>query len=176
MTKLKLAAYLAAFFLGLLLGSKYTGAIKDSEISSIEQEHEKHLRLTAEANAEIILKQEKDNEDLMVRLSKVEQKGYEDLKDVKENTDRIITDLRDNNKRLSLLPSKTPNSCSGSEANNPKSTSVDDGTGERIDVHPRIAENLFQMSGRADQCSVKLTALQQWTKELLIKYGVKEND
>lgn len=171
--KLILSGLLTA--LAFSFGWWVNGAIKDSEISSLKLEQSEYIRSVAEANAEVILNQKKANEDLMTRLSDLETKNYEDLKSAKENTDRLVSNYERGLERLRVrLSDKTSSSCSGSVQSDSSTSGVDDGEGTYGELHPTTSANLVAMTGQADQCSVKLTALQDWVLELIKNKGEKK--
>lgn len=150
-----IAVLLAAFFAGWLANGWRLGG----QIAEIRQDHETQLRLTAEANAAVILKQQADQQALAAKLAALDQQRYTELRNAQENTDRLAAELAASNRRLSVRAScpAVPAAASAS--------GVDAGT-QRADIHPEDAAAIVRITGDADACAVKLSALQEWAREI----------
>lgn len=125
--------------------------------------HETFLRKVAEANAAVILKQQAERRTLEVRLDTLDQQRYGELRHAQQENDRLSATVADGSRRLSVRAS-CPAAASGlSSATG--AGSLDDGA-QRADIHPEDAGRIVAITGDADACAVKLTALQDWAREV----------
>lgn len=125
--------------------------------------HETHLRQVAEANAAVILKQQAERQDLEGRLAANDQQRYGELRHAQQEIERLSAAVADGSRRLSVRAS-----CSAAAGGVSASTGagrVDDGS-QRADIHAEDARRIVAITGDADACAVKLTALQEWAREV----------
>lgn len=151
------AALLAAFFAAWLIQGWRLGG----QMSEMQAEWSETLRKTAEANAAVILKQQKDRQALETQLASLDEQRYGELRHAQQNTDRLASELADTRRRLSVRAS-----CPAAGVPAAASPgSVDAGT-QRVDIHPADAAAIVRITGDADQCAVKLSALQEWARSV----------
>ncbi|MHC3750680.1 lysis system i-spanin subunit Rz [Stutzerimonas stutzeri] len=125
--------------------------------------HETFLRQVAEANAAVILKQQAERLDLEGRLAASDQQRYGELRHAQQEIERLSAAVADGTRRLSVRAS-----CPASAGSVSASTGagrLDDG-GQRADIHEEDARRIVAITGDADACAMKLTALQEWAREV----------
>lgn len=158
-----LAAGLAA---AVLLGLAAAGAWSwqsnayGRELADLRSAHATQLLLIAQASERAIRDQADARLLLENKLQLLDEQRYGELRNAQANTDRLSAELAAATRRLSVRTA--PGSATGVPAA-PGSASVDDGA-ERIDIHPATAAGIVRVAGEADQCAVKLTALQEWAR------------
>lgn len=152
------AALLAAFFVGWLANGWRLGG----QMSEMRSEWSETLRKTAEANAAVILKQQKESQALAAELASLDEQRYGELRHAQENTDRLAGELASARSRLRFRID--PASCPAVSAT-ADATSVDAGT-VFANIHPADAAAIVRITGDADQCAVKLSALQDWARSV----------
>lgn len=134
-----------------------------SVASKAQAEYQTHLRQVSEANAAVILKQQAERQDLEIRLAANDQQRYGELRHAQQEIDRLSAAVADGSRRLSVRAS-CPAAASG--------LSAATGTGrmgngaQRADIHEEDARRIVAITGDADACAVKLTALQEWAREV----------
>lgn len=134
-----------------------------SDASKAQAEHQTHLRQVAEANAAVILKQQAERRTLEVHLDTLDQQRYGELRHAQQEIERLSAAVADGSRRLSVRAS-----CPASAGSVPAATGsgrVDDGS-QRADIHEEDARRIVAITGDADACAVKLTALQEWAREV----------
>jgi len=134
-----------------------------SDAAHAQAEHQNHLRQVAEANAEVILKQQAERLDLEGRLTANDQQRYGELRHAQQEIERLSAAVADGARRLSVRAS-----CPASAGSVSASTGagrLDDGS-QRADIHEEDARRIVGITGDADACAVKLTALQEWAREV----------
>lgn len=134
-----------------------------SAASKAQAEYQAHLRQVAEANAAVILKQQAERQDLEGRLAANDQQRYGELRNAQQEIERLSAAVADGSRRLSVRAS-CPASA-GSVSASTGAGSVDDGS-QRADIHEEDAGRIVAITGEADACAVKLTALQEWAREV----------
>lgn len=125
--------------------------------------HETHLRQVAEANAEVILKQQADRRTLEARLDTLDQQRYGELRHAQQEIERLSAALADGSRRLSVRAACP--AAAGSVSAATGAGRLDDGS-QRADIHEEDARRIVAITGDADACAVKLTALQEWAREV----------
>lgn len=134
-----------------------------SVASKAQAEYQTHLRQVAEANAAVILKQQAERLDMESRLAANDQQRYGELRHAQQEIERLSAAVADGSRRLSVRAS-CPAAASG--------LSAATGTGrmgngaQRADIHEEDAGRIVAITGDADACAVKLTALQEWAREV----------
>ena len=126
-------------------------------------EHQNHLRQVAEANAAVILKQQAERQDLEGRLAANDQQRYGELRHAQQEIDRLSAAVADGSRRLSVRASCP--AAAGDVSAATRTGSLDDGS-QRADIHEEDARRIVAVTGDADACAVKLTALQEWAREV----------
>lgn len=150
---------LLALLVGIAIGWAINGWRLGSDLSELRADHAQQLERIAAAQAAAIAEQQQIRDQLMQQLAAIDQQRYQELTHAQENTDRLAADLAAARQRLRVRID--PASCGGV----PSATSpagVDDGAGARADLHPAVAAGVVRVTGRADQCRARLTALQEW--------------
>jgi prophage endopeptidase len=126
-------------------------------------DHQAFLRQVAEANATVILKQQAERQDLESRLAANDQQRYGELRHAQQEIERLSAAVADGSRRLSVRAS-----CPVAASGVPAATGtgrLDDGA-QRADIHEEDARRIVAITGDADACAVKLTALQEWAREV----------
>lgn len=134
-----------------------------SDAAQAQAEHQTHLRQVAEANAAVILKQRAERQDLEARLAANDQQRYGELRHAQQEIERLSAAVADGTRRLSVRAS-----CPAAAGDVSAATGtgrLDDG-GQRADIHEEDARRIVGITGDADACAVKLTALQEWAREV----------
>lgn len=134
-----------------------------SDAAQAQAEHQTHLRQVAEANAAVILKQQAERQDLEGRLAANDQQRYGELRHAQQEIERLSAAVADGTRRLSVRAS-----CPAAASDLSAATGagrVDDGS-QRADIHEEDARRIVAITGDADACAVKLTALQEWAREV----------
>lgn len=163
---LKLVPTWAYLVLGLFLavGVQQVRVMSaQSGASKAQAEHQNHLRQVAEANAAVILKQQAERLDLESRLAAKDQQRYGELRHAQQEIERLSAAVADGSRRLSVRAS-CPAAAGGVSASTGAGR-VDDGS-QRADIYEEDARRIVGITGDADACAVKLTALQEWAREV----------
>lgn len=134
-----------------------------SDASQAQAEHQAHLRQVAEANTAVILKQQAERQDLEGRLAANDQQRYGELRHAQQEIERLSAAVADGSRRLSVR-ANCPASA-GSVSASTGAGRLDDGA-QRADIHEEDAGRIVGITGDADACAVKLTALQEWAREV----------
>lgn len=134
-----------------------------SDAAQAQAEHQTHLRQVAEANAAVILKQQAERQDLEGRLAANDQQRYGELRHAQQEIERLSAAVADGSRRLSVR-ANCPASA-GSVSASTGAGRLDDGA-QRADIYEEDARRIVAITGDADACAVKLTALQEWAREL----------
>ncbi len=153
------AALLAAFCAAWMIQGWRLGG----QMSEMQAEWAETLRKTAEANAAVILKQQAERQDLEGRLAANDQQRYGELRHAQQEIERLSAAVADGTLRLSVRAS-----CSAGAGGVSASTGsgrLDDGS-QRADIHEEDARRIVGITGDADACAIKLTALQEWAREV----------
>lgn len=150
--------------LAVVAGGQQVRVLSAQSVASKAQaEHQAHLRQVAEANAALILKQQAERQDLEGRLAANDQQRYGELRHAQQEIDRLSAAVADGSRRLSVRAN-----CPASAGRVSASTGagrLDDGA-QRTDIHEEDAGRIVGITGDADACAVKLTALQEWAREV----------
>jgi len=134
-----------------------------SVASKAQAEHQAHLRQVAEANAAVILKQQADRRTLEAHLDTLDQQRYGELRNAQQEIERLSAAVADGSRRLSVRASCP--AAAGSVFAATGAGRLDAGS-QRADIHEEDARRIVAITGDADACAVKLTALQEWAREV----------
>jgi len=134
-----------------------------AELAQVRAGHAAELQVIAETGAMALAEQQRARAALEARLAKSETLYYGKLKDAEKNTDRLVADLSAARQRLRVRTA--PAACGDGVPAAAIAASLDDG-GQRADIHPEDAAALVRITGEADACAVKLTALQEWARSV----------
>jgi len=150
--------------LAVVAGGQQVRVLSAQSVASKAQaEYQTHLRQVAEANAAVILKQQAERQDLESRLAANDQQRYGELRHAQQEIDRLSAAVADGSRRLSVRAS-----CPAAAGDVSAATGagrLDDGS-QRADIHEEDARRIVAITGGADACAVKLTALQEWAREV----------
>lgn len=156
-------AVLALMALSAAGAWKWQGNAYGKRLADQATDHETFLRQVAEANAAVILKQQAERADLEGRLAANDQQRYGELRHAQQEIERLSAAVADGSRRLSVRAS-CPASA-GSVSVSTGASRMDDGS-QRADIHEEDARRIVSITGDADACAVKLTALQEWAREV----------
>lgn len=108
--------------------------------------------------------QQRERQKQAKRLTALDTQHYQELRNAQKETDRLRADLSAGRRRLYVDTTPNQDSTRSDSVLTGTSTSrLDDGT-VRAALHPTIAGRLVDIAGGADECSRKLTGLQDWVK------------
>lgn len=132
-------------------------------LASLELDHARTLGDISTAAAVQLKLRQAQRAELEARLSAVDRQRYQELTHAQQTTDRLTADLAAARQRLSV---RTTGHAGGNGVPAGTGTArVDDGV-ERADIHPEDAAAIVRLTGEADRCAVKLSALQGWVVEV----------
>lgn len=151
--------WIAYVMIGLGLGSWITGNSKNNEIAQIHKDYSDAAKLTAELHLEVLQDREHEQLELRKQLQALDDQRYGELTHAQGVIDQLSADLLTAKRRLSVRTAPSTGSCSVSSGG--ASPSLDDGAGERRDIHPEDAAAIVRLTGEADQCRAKVTGLQE---------------
>lgn len=157
------AAVLALMALSATGAWQWQGNAYGKRLADQAQAHETFLRQVAEANASVILKQQAERLDLESRLAASDQQRYGELRHAQQEIERLSAAVADGTRRLSVRAS-----CPAAAGGVPEAAGasrLDDGS-QRANIHEEDARRIVAITGDADACAVKLTALQEWAREV----------
>jgi len=98
------------------------------------------------------------------RLAAIDAQHYQEMTYAQDSVDQLAADLAAARRGLSVRIN--PATCPGAVPATPGAASLDAAAGARAELHPATAAGIVRVTGRADQCSVRLTALQAWAREI----------
>ena len=131
----------------------------------LSAEHDRQAAQDAKVASQAFAEQQHARQLLEQQLADLDKQHYQELSHAQENTDRLSADLAAAHQRLRVRV--TAGSCSAGPV--PASTGgagVDDGAGAWADVYPATAAGAVRVTGRADECRARLTALQAWVRDV----------
>jgi len=134
-----------------------------SVASKAQAEYQTHLRKVAEANAAVIRKHQAERLALEQHLATLDQQRYGELRHAQQEIERLSAAVADGTRRLSVRASCP--AAAGSLSAATGAGRLDDGS-QRADIHEEDARRIVGITGDADACAVKLTALQEWAREV----------
>jgi len=156
-------AVLALMALSAAGAWQWQGNAYGKQLADQATAHEAFLRRVAEANAAVILKQQAERRDLEGRLAANDQQRYGELRHAQQEIERLSAALADGSRRLSVRAACP--AAAGSVSAATGAGRLDDGS-QRADIHEEDARRIVAITGDADACAVKLTALQEWAREV----------
>lgn len=148
---------------GLLLGMTLQGWRLGAELAEQGEQHSSQLQRIADTNAAALAAQQQARQHLEQQLAAIDTQRYQELTNAQDHTDRLAADLAATRQRLRVRID--PASCPGLPAAT-GAAGLDDGAGARADLHPADAAALVRVTGRADECRARLTALQEWARSV----------
>lgn len=152
---------LLALLVGIAIGWAVNGWRMGVELSDLRADHAQQLERNAVAQAAAIAEQQQIRAQLEQQLAAIDQQRYQELTHAQTTTDALAADLAAARQRLRVRidPASCPSLSAATGA-----AGLDDGAGARADLHPSAAAGVVRVTGRADQCRVRLTALQEWVR------------
>ncbi|MNZ77449.1 Bacteriophage lysis protein [compost metagenome] len=152
---------LLALLVGIAIGWAVNGWRMGVELSDLRAGHAQQLERNAAAQAAAIAEQQQIRAQLEQQLAAIDQQRYQELTHAQTTTDALAADLAAARQRLRVRidPASCPSLSAATGA-----AGLDDGAGARADLHPSAAAGVVRVTGRADQCRARLTALQEWVR------------
>lgn len=145
-----------------VLSAQSVAAEAQTKLSSYRAEISERDKLAAVAALEESQRRQAERTALLNRLADQDAKHYQELTDVQTENDRLSADLRATRQRLSV---RTAARCPAGVPAAASTGRLDDAA-ERADIHPEDAAAIVRITGDADRCAVKLTALQEWARSV----------
>lgn len=128
--------------------------------------HDRQAAKDAAVANQAFTEQQRARQQLEQHLASIDQQHYQELQHAQETTDQLSADLATARQRLRVRIA--PGSCSaGTVPATASAPGVDDGAGTRAELYPATAEGLVRVTGRADECRARLTALQAWARTVM---------
>lgn len=131
--------------------------------------HSESLAEIARAAAHQVQTQQAKRTVLEQQLAAIDEQHYKELQNAQTVTDALTADLATARQRLSVRITGPACSSGMPTATNP--AGMDDDPGTRAELHPSTAAGVIRVTGRADMCRARLSALQSWVRIQLA--GVK---
>lgn len=131
--------------------------------SDLKAEHAAYLEAISREHAQKLVVLAGEQKATQQRLSALDQQRYGELRHAQQEIERLSAAVADGSRRLSVRAA-----CPAAGADLPGRTvasGLDDGA-QRADIHPADAGRIVAITGDADACAVKLTALQEWAREV----------
>lgn len=148
-----------AFGAGMVVRGWWAAAI----ISDLNAEHAAYREAISREHAQNLVVLAGEQKALQQRLATLDQQRYGELRHAQQEIDRLSAAVADGSRRLSVRAS-----CPASAGDVSSATGagrLDDGS-QRADIHEEDARRIVGITGDADACAVKLTALQEWAREV----------
>ncbi|AQZ96622.1 lysis system i-spanin subunit Rz [Halopseudomonas phragmitis] len=165
-TRLHVIAIAAAVLLGLIVGGIAAWYWQDNRwsarLSRVDAVHSDTLAEIARVAAgQVQLEQEKRAE-LERQRRLIDEHYFKEYTDVTSINAELVADLAAARQRLSVRAAGAI--CPGGVPPAAGAPGMDDGAGARADLHPAVAAGVVGVTGRADECRVRLGALQEWVR------------
>lgn len=129
----------------------------------LNAEHDRQAAQDARVASQAFAEQQHARQQLEQQLAGIDQQHYQELQHAQTTTDQLSADLAAARQRLRVRVAA--GSCAtGSVSASTDAASVDDGAGARADLYPATAAGVVRVTGRADECRARLTALQAWAR------------
>jgi hypothetical protein len=148
-----------AFGAGMVVRGWWAAAI----ISGLNAEHAAYQEAISREYAQKLVVLAGEQKALQQRLGALDQQRYGELRHAQQEIERLSAAVADGTRRLSVRAA-----CPAAGADLPGSaiaSSVGHGS-QRADIHEEDARRIVAITGDADACAVKLTALQEWAREV----------
>ncbi|MEO1828824.1 MAG: lysis system i-spanin subunit Rz [Pseudomonas sp.] len=159
---------------GFWAGWSWSSASGRADLLAAEKLHSDTLGELARAGAQQLRQQQERYVELQTQLAEQDKQHHEELTNVQKDNVQLAVDLAAAKQRLSVRITGHAASASGVPAATATATAVvDDGAGTRADLHPTTAAGLVRVTGRADECRVRLTALQAWVQAVVAEMQTK---
>ncbi len=158
--QLRLAAYALACALLFGAGWLANGWRLTAQLEHQERLHSDTLAEFARASTLQMEDQHAKRRQLETQLADIDHRHYQELQHAQTITDSLTADLAAARQRMSVRTTGT--TCRSAVPATAGATGVDDGVGALAELHPATAAGVVRVTGRADQCRARLTALQAW--------------
>ncbi|RYJ63263.1 lysis system i-spanin subunit Rz [Pseudomonas songnenensis] len=159
----KLIAAGAALALAFGAGMVVRGWWATATISELNAEHAAYREAISREHAQKLVVLAGEQKAIQQRLSALDQQRYGELRHAQQEIDRLSAAVADGSRRLSVRTSCP--AAAGSVSAATGAGRLDDGS-QRADIHEEDARRIVAITGGADACAVKLTALQEWAREV----------
>lgn len=161
-----LIAMLIAFGAGIATGKAIEGWRLGVELERERAGHADLQRRQAESQATALAGQRAERVEQEGRLHAIDTTYTEELNRVRKENARLVAELRAARGMSDRTPAAA--ACPGGVPAVTAATGVDDAAGE-ADIHRARTEGVVVITGEADECAVRLTALQRWVSEVVSK-------
>ncbi|HBO3117106.1 TPA: lysis protein [Pseudomonas aeruginosa] len=128
------------------------------QIAALKLQHERERLEASQAVAAELQRRTEQRERLEADLQAIDEQRFGELRHAQAINDQLTADLAAARQRLRVRITRASCSATGLPAG-PPGAGVDDGA-EYAELHPATAADLARLAADADQCAVKLTALQ----------------
>lgn len=157
----------AALALAAWAGWQANGWRLGNQLATAEAAHQHTLGEIARAAASQLQAQQTQRQALEQRLAELDTTHQQEITHAQAAADQLAADLAAARRRLSVRIN--PATCASSLPATTPAPDLDDGAGARADLHPATAAGVVRVTGRADQCRARLTALQDWVRTATAK-------
>lgn len=154
----------AALAIAAWAGWQANGWRLGNQLATAEAAHQHALGKITRAAAAQLQAQQTQRLALEQRLAELDTTHQQEITHAQAAADQLATDLAAARSRLSVRIN--PATCPGGLPAATSATGLDDAAGARADLHPATAAGIVRVTGRADQCRARLTALQAWVGEV----------
>ncbi|MCT4518138.1 lysis protein [Pseudomonas aeruginosa] len=128
------------------------------QIAALKLQHERERLEASQAVAAELQRRTEQRQRLEADLQAIDEQRFGELRHAQAINDQLTADLAAARQRLRVRITRASCSATGMPAGT-VGAGVDDGA-EYAELHPAIAADLARLAGDADQCAVKLSALQ----------------
>lgn len=128
------------------------------QIAALKLQHERERLEASQAVAAELQRRTGQRQRLEADLQAIDEQRFGELRHAQAINDQLTADLAAARQRLRVRITRASCSATGLPAGT-VGAGVDDGA-EYAELHPAIAADLARLAGDADQCAVKLSALQ----------------
>ncbi|EPB4520938.1 TPA: lysis system i-spanin subunit Rz [Pseudomonas aeruginosa] len=128
------------------------------QIAALKLQHERERLEASQAVAAELQRRAEQRQRLEADLQAIDEERFGELRHAQAINDQLTADLAAARQRLRVRITRASCSATGMPAGT-VGAGVDDGA-EYAELHPAIAADLARLAGDADQCAVKLSALQ----------------
>ncbi|HEK3374049.1 TPA: lysis protein [Pseudomonas aeruginosa] len=128
------------------------------QIAALKLQHERERLEASQAVAAELQRRTEQRQRLEADLQAIDEERFGELRHAQAINDQLTADLAAARQRLRVRITRASCSATGMPAGT-VGAGVDDGA-EYAELHPAIAADLARLADDADQCAVKLSALQ----------------
>jgi hypothetical protein len=163
LTQYRAMLWVLALALAFACGWKAQGWRLDAQLSTQAAQHAQAVSDLNQAALTAATAQQTARVTLEQQLAALDQQHYQELTHAQTVIDAVSGELASGQRRLSvrLAAARCPGVPAATGA-----AGLDDAA-ERADLHPATAASVVAIAGEADQCAIKLVALQKWVKQVM---------